>query len=76
MALNENDQGQALPVDDANKTERKFSQYVPCPVHYHAFYWEYIVDGAVISSRAFAIGSASLKKSTMHTPGIHSHRAH
>ncbi|ODM24283.1 hypothetical protein SI65_01873 [Aspergillus cristatus] len=36
MASNENDQWQALPVDDANKTERKFSHksaseyYDPC----------------------------------------------
>lgn len=30
MASNENEQGQNLPVEDVNKTERKFSQYVPC----------------------------------------------
>ena len=30
MASNENNHGQALPVADANKMERKFSQYVPC----------------------------------------------
>ena len=29
MASNENEQGQTLPVEDVNKTERKFSQYVP-----------------------------------------------
>lgn len=28
MASNENEQGQTLPVEDVNKTERKFSQYV------------------------------------------------
>lgn len=29
MASNENEKGQTLPVEDVNKTERKFSQYVP-----------------------------------------------